>query len=247
MNTFLVAPILEDAWNITKKSYWSWFPVVILAAVIPGGLFLISGLFGAAANNIYDDFGSTLVGLIATIFWVAAILASFYMSLGVIRNAYFVSGGGTKPSVARLFEYSNYWWFVLATMLYTGIVVIGLFFLILPGLIFAFMLTLYGYSLVSGQTTNGVAALGVSWDRISHHFWGYIGYRIVLIGVPAALFVAFIMVLGVGGLGAASGSGALTALVSLIALVALFFAGIFAIAFTVIADGLAFRKLDPSN
>ena len=109
MSSFLVAPILEDAWNITKKSYWSWFPVLVVAVVIPGALFLISAIFGAAANNIYDDFGSTFTGLIATVFWIAALLATFYMTLGVIRNAYFVSGG-EKPSMGRLFEYTNFWW-----------------------------------------------------------------------------------------------------------------------------------------
>jgi hypothetical protein len=235
---------------MTRRSYWSWWPVVIVAVAIPLVLQLLATFFAAFASQ-QDGFIGGLIGFIGVVCYLAGLLATALMILGLIRNAYEVSGGGA-PSVARLFQIDHYGWFLVASLLYVGIVTLGLLLFIIPGLIIAFMLMLYGYSLVSGECGNGFAALGMSWDRIRHHFWGFVGLRVVLLGVPVGLLLVLFFMLGLVGAGVAgtsalfgggAGAGILGVLLGLLGLVVLIFAYVFAVIFTVVADGLAFRRL----
>lgn len=250
---FSAHEVLEESWNHSKRTYWSWWPVAIVAIVIPAVLQVITTLFGGWARNI-DGFGGSIVGLVAAVFGIASILAVFLMMLGVYRNAYAVSGG-ESPSVARLFETSSYWWFVVSTLVYIAMVVLGLFALVIPGLIIAFMLGLYPYALVSGNSSNGFSALATSWDRITSHFWKYIGLRVVLTGVPIAVFIAFLLFIGAIGGGASIlsagmfGDGFIEGIFVIVLAIAGFVVGIllyiFAIIFAWTSDATAYRRLAP--
>lgn len=250
MERFEVAGILDDAWVMTRRSYWTWWPVVIVAVLVPMVPLLLSIAFSAWSASIDGGFFGTIIGFLGAVLYLVGLLASAWMALGVIRNAYHVSGGG-RPSLSLLFSLEHYWWFLVAGVLYVGIVFLGLVLLIIPGFIFAFMLMLFGYAMVSGECSNAFAALGMSWDRITKHFWGFIGLRIVLLAVPMALFILGMMVfalVGVGAVGSLSvlgggGGGALSVLLGLVGMVALLFAYVFAVIYTVVSDGLAFRRL----
>ena len=250
MRRFEVAAILDDAWGMTRRSYWSWWPVVLLAVALPVLLQLLSGALSALSANLDIDFLSVVFGFLAVLVYLAGLLVSAWMALGLIRNAYVVSGGG-RPSVVLLFSLERYGWFLVAGLLYVGIVVLGLFLLVIPGIIFGFMLMLFGYSLVSGECGNGFAALGMSWDRISRQFWGFVGLRVVLLAVPMALVLLGALVLGLVGAGVfgtmtaigGGGGGFLSVILGLIGMVGLVFAYVFAVIFTIVSDGLAFRRL----
>ncbi|MGI9137144.1 MAG: hypothetical protein ACR2JS_08850 [Candidatus Nanopelagicales bacterium] len=200
---FSAHEVLEESWGLSKRSYWRWWPVLIVAVILPTVLQLIATGFGAWANDA-GGFGGFILGLISVVFGVVALLVVVLMILGIFRNAYAVSGG-ESPSVARLFERGSFWWFLVAGLIYIAMLVIGLLAFIIPGLIIAFMFSLFPYALISGNAGNGFSALATSWDRITSNFWKYIGLRIVLIGVPIAVLIAALLVGGIVATGAAGG------------------------------------------
>lgn len=239
---FSAHEVLEESWGLSKRSYWRWWPVLIVAVILPIVLQLIATAFGAWANNA-NGFGGFILGLIAVVFGVATLLIAVLMILGIFRNAYAVSGG-ESPSVARLFERSNYWWFLVAGLIYIAMLVIGLIAFIIPGLIIAFMFSLFPYALISGNAGNGFSALATSWDRITSSFWKYIGLRIVLVGVPIAVLIAALLVGGVVATGAAGG-GFLLGILAVIGGVALVLLYVFAAIYVYVSDAVAYRKLAP--
>lgn len=252
--SFSASSVLEESWIQSKRTYWRWWPVVIVAFVVPLVLQLLATAFTGWAGEV-SGFGQAILGLIGAVLSIITILVAFLFSLGILRNAYRVSGGG-DPAVSDLFVLTHYWWFLAAGLIYLGIVLLGIIAFIIPGLLFAFMLVLFPYSLLSGETHNGFAALGNSWDRISGHFWRYLGLRVVLLGIPIALFVIALFFIGMAGGGIAGilsvfgsnvGSGIFATLIGLAALIALIFVYVFAVVFTYISDALAYRRLAPEH
>lgn len=250
--SFSAHEVLEESWGLSKRSYWRWWPVLIVAAIVPAVLQIIATLLGAWAGNMDGFFGS-VIALIGALVGIIALLAIFLMIMGIFRNAYAVSGG-ESPAVSRLFVRTHFWWFIVAGLIYVAMVFIGLLALIIPGLIIAFMLSLFPYALISGNANNGFSALATSWDRITSNFWKYIGLRVVLTGVPLAVILAGIGLLSVVGGGAALGLGAfgdnagggiLLVILGIVALVAIVLLYVLAIVFTYISDALAYRRLAP--
>lgn len=249
---FSAHEVLEESWNLSKRNYWAWWPVIIVAAIVIVVSQIIATLFTAWGSDMDGFFG----GLLATIGAILSIIAALLwvqMILGILKNSYAVSGG-ERPSVARLFEVSHFWWFLFASLIFAVMVVVGLFALVVPGLIIAFMLGLFAYALIGGQASNGFSALATSWDRISSNFWKYLGFRIVLTGVLPALFIAAVFVLGVLGGGAFLGldifsgdvaGGVIAAILGFIAVVIVVLLYVWAITFTIVADALAYRRLAP--
>lgn len=249
---FSAHEVLEESWTLSRRTYWSWWPVVIVAVVIPAVLQVIASLLTGWASDL-DGFFGALIGIVGAIIAIITVLAAVLMIMGLFRNAYAVSGG-ERPSVARLFETRHYWWFLVAGLIYIGMVTIGLFALIIPGLIIAFMLALFPYALIAGNANNGFSALATSWDRITSSFWKYIGLRIVLFGVPVAVLIAFFFVIGTLGGGAFASmeifsgdavGGVLAVILGIVAFVAMVLLYVLAIIFTYVSDALAYRRLAP--
>lgn len=249
---FSAHAVLEESWNLSKRNYWAWWPVIIVAALVIGISQIIAGLFTGWGTSV-DGFVGALLAVIGAILSIIAVLLAVQMGLGILKNSYAVSGG-ERPSVARLFEVRHFWWFLFASLIFGVMVVIGLFALVIPGLIIAFMLGLFAYALIGGQATNGFSALATSWDRISSHFWKYLGFRIVLTGVLPALLIAGVFVLGVLGgggfmsfevLGGGAVGGIIAAILGFIAVVIMVLLYVWALTFTFIADALAYRRLAP--
>jgi len=249
---FSAHEVLEESWTLSKRTYWAWWPVIIVAVIVPFVLWAIATLLTGWGSNLGGFFGG-LIALIGALLLLIAYLAAALMFFGILRNAYAVSGG-ERPAVGRLFETRHYWWYVVATLIFIAMVFIGLFALIIPGLIISFMLGLYAYALIGGQANNGFSALATSWDRISSHFWKYLGLRIVLFGVPIAVLIAGFLVLGALGGGAVASmdifsgdvfGGILAAILGFIALIVMVFLYVLAVVFTYVSDALAYRRLAP--
>jgi hypothetical protein len=250
--SFSAHEVLEESWAFSKRTYWRWWPVVIVAVLVPAILQIIAGLLTGWASDL-DGFAGSIVGLLGALVGIVAILAIFLMVFGLYRNAYAVSGG-ENPSVGRLFVRTHFWWFVVASLIYVAMVVIGLLALVIPGLIIAFMLALFPYALIAGNAGNGFSALATSWDRITSNFWKYIGLRIVLTGVPLAVIIAGVVVIGIlsggafagaGLFGSGLGEGILVAILVAAGLIGMLLLYVLAIIFTYVSDALAYRKLAP--
>lgn len=249
---FSAHEVLEESWNLSKRNYWAWWPVIIVAALVIGISQILAGLFTGWGSTV-DGFFGALLAIIGALLSIIAALLSIQMALGILKNSYAVSGG-ERPSISRLFEVRHFWWFLFASLIFGVMVVIGLFALVVPGLIIAFMLGLFAYALIGGQASNGFSALATSWDRISSNFWKYLGFRIVLTGVIPALLIAGVFVLGLLGGGAFLGfdalsgnaaGGIIAVILGFIAVVIMVLLYVWAITFTVVADALAYRRLAP--
>lgn len=231
MSNLNIAEVLDEAWSLTKRHYWNWLLVIVVAVVVPS---LIIGIGFAAAIAI-PALGAVVI--------LIGVLGFFYTFLGILRNAYNASEGA-KPSVSVLFRSDRFWWFLVAGFVYLGIVITGLFALIIPGLIFAFMFALFPFALIGNPGMTGFAALARSWELITTTFWRYIGLRLVLLGATAALVFVSIFIQAIFDAAAGdSGVGAIAAVLIAIGAVLSIFVNVFVSAFTYLADALAYRRL----
>lgn len=230
MSGFDIAAVLDEAWSLTKRQYWHWLLVVVLAVAIPLAIIVV----GALAAMAVPALGAIVIFI--------GVLGFFYTFLGLLRNAYNASEGA-KPSVGVLLRSDRFWWFLVAGAVYIGIVVVGLFAFIIPGLILAFMFVLFPYALIGKPGMTGFGALAMSWELITTSFWRFIGFRIVLIGATAALTVLAVFVQSILGAAAADNLNVLTGILSVIAFILVVLINVFVTAFTYLADALAYRRL----
>ena len=113
MSGFDIAAVLDEAWSLTKRQYWYWLLVIVVAVAIPAAIIFV-GILAALAVP-------ALGGIVILI----GILGFFYTFLGILRNAYNASEGA-KPSVSVLLRSDRFWWFLVAGVVYIGIVTVGL-------------------------------------------------------------------------------------------------------------------------
>jgi hypothetical protein len=229
MSGFDIAAVLDEAWSLTKRQYWYWLLVIVVAVAIPVAIIVV----GVVAAIAVPALGAIVIFL--------GILGFFYTFLGILRNAYNASEGA-KPSVGVLLRSDRYWWFLVAGLVYTGIVVVGFFAFIIPGIILAFMFALFPYALIGNPGMTGFAALAMSWELITTSFWRFIGFRIVLIGATVSITVVASVSQSIL-IGGADDFNLLTGLVSVIAFILVLFVNVFVAAFTYLADALAYRRL----
>ena len=229
MSGFDIAAVRDEAWSLTKRQYWHWLLVIFVAITIPVAILIV----GALAAITVPALGAIVIFL--------GILGFFYTFLGILRNAYNASEGA-KPSVGVLLRSDRYWWFLVAGLVYTGIVVVGLIAFIIPGLILAFMFALFPYALIGNAGMTGFAALAMSWELITTSFWRVIGFKIVLIGATVSLTVVASVSQSIL-IGGANDFNVLTSIVSVIAFILVLLVNVFVAAFTYLADALAYRRL----
>nr|MCH9676303.1 hypothetical protein [Actinomycetes bacterium] len=89
MSGFDIAAVLDEAWSLTKRQYWHWLLVVVLAVAIPLAIIVV----GALAAMAVPALGAIVIFI--------GVLGFFYTFLGLLRNAYNASEGA-KPSVGVL-------------------------------------------------------------------------------------------------------------------------------------------------
>ena len=229
ISRFDIAAVLDEAWSLTKRQYWHWLLVIFFAIAIPVAIIIVGALVAIAVPAL----GAIVIFL--------GILSFFYTFLGILRNAYNASEGA-KPSVGVLLRSDRYRWFLVAGLIYTGIVIVGLIAFIIPGIILAFMFALFPYALIGRPGITGFAALAMSWELITTSFWRFIGFKIVLIGATVSLTVVAAVSQAIPLLGA-NDFNVLTEIVSVIAFILLLLVNVFVAAFTYLAEALAYRRL----
>lgn len=230
MSGFDIAAVLDEAWSLTKRQYWHWLLVIVVAIAIPSAIILV-GVLAAIA-----------VPALGAIVIFIGIVGFFYTFLGILRNAYNASEGA-KPSVSVLLRSDRFWWFLVAGVVYIGIVTIGLFAFIIPGLIFALMFALFPYALIGKPGMTGFGALAMSWELITTSFWRFIGFRIVLIGATVAITLVAVLAQGILTGLLDSDSNFLTSILLVAVSVIALFVNVFVAAFSYLADALAYRRL----
>ncbi len=155
---------------------WGWHFHIVEKIECPWGLFLL--LFGITYG---------LFTFIYSIFLLNPIKYG-------VSFAYLRAVRGDRLEVKDMFDvFKNYWNAVLANLLVGVIIVIGIVFLIVPGIIFACKLAFVPY-LVVDRKMDVIEAVKESWRMTDGHAWTV--FLIALLGIPIGILG--LLLFGVG-------------------------------------------------
>ena len=184
--TFPVATVgssYSNGWRQLWKHFIELFLIGLIALLVssPSGM---GRWFEdiAVAGAIFGFFG-----------FVYGILIRGPVDYGV-AFAYLKAARGNKLEIKDMFEaFKNYWNAVLASLLVSVIIIIGLALLIIPGIIFACKLVFTPY-LVVDRKMEVIEAIKESWRMTSGHAWTV--FCIGLLAIPIG--IAGLICFGVG-------------------------------------------------
>lgn len=199
-------------WQVMKDNFLRLFLVVVILAIVTGPYNLLewkvnaSDFHGAPWNWDFNDadnwgrlFGLASLGVFAAFF---ALLAGLYV---LLVAPVFQYGGDMifVQSVRRIkpdFEYfikgfmENYLSIVLANLLVIALVVMGLFALLIPGIIIACRLVFVSY-IVMDKKLDPIEAVELSWKMTRGHGW-----KIFLMGISSFFIIIFGLMLFIVGI-----------------------------------------------
>ena len=189
------------------KQMWSYFLELLLVSVVS---FLVSvPALGLSVDELGQFIGERFsLDLVIVhfegpfgyvLFALAyAILLEWPIEYGV-AYVFLLASRGEPVEVKRMFEvFKNYGNSVLANILESTIIIIGLVFLIVPGIIFGCKLAFVPYLIVE-RKMDAVAAIKESWRMTRGHAWKVfaIGVLAIFVGLLGLLFFGIGIVISV--------------------------------------------------
>lgn len=186
-NSAVLAPGIGSSYGNGWGKLWKYFLELFLIGIIGAIIGIPTGMSGWSAGVAA---AATILGFLGLAY---SILISGPVDYGV-SFAYLKAARGDKPEIRDMFEaFRNYWNAVLASLLVTVIVIIGLVFLIIPGIIFACKLAFTPY-LVVDRKMEVIEAVKESWRMTGGYAW-----KVFLIGLLAIpIGIAGLICFGVG-------------------------------------------------
>ncbi|MFC2011465.1 YciC family protein [Chloroflexota bacterium] len=184
----VLVPGVGSSYRNGWRQLWKYFLELFLIGIIGIVIGVPSGMGGGEARE-----GVAAVGILGVLGFIYSILVVSPTEYG-ISFAYIKAARGDKLIIKDMFEaFRNYWNVVLANLLVGIIVLIGLFLLIIPGIIFACKLAFTPY-LVVDQKMEVIEAVKESWRMTNGYAWKV--FLIGLLGIPIS--IAGLLCLGVG-------------------------------------------------
>jgi uncharacterized membrane protein len=164
-----VAFNVGDAISYGWTAYWKNVgPMVLITLAI----FAVQLVISIVSSGTDSTVGRAILQIIS--FLVGIILA-----MGLIRAALAVCEG-RKPEVAMLTETNGFFNYLVASILFGIGIVIGLFLLIIPGIIFAVVFFYFGYAIVQQPELGAMDALKRSADITRGYRWPLFGLALLL-------------------------------------------------------------------
>ena len=161
---------IGDAISYGWTAYWRNIgPMLLLSLVI----LAVNILIGWIGNGVDNVSGQIILNLIS--FVVGIILA-----MGLIRASIAVVEG-RMPEVRMLTLTDGFGSYLVASLLVTIGVVLGLIALIVPGIILAIMWHFFGYVIVEAPTTRATDAMRRSSEITRGHRWQLLGLGLLLV------------------------------------------------------------------
>ena len=186
-NAAVPAPKLGACYGHGWQQLWKYFLELLLISIIAFIIGIPSSM-GGWAKDI--PFLSGMLGFIAFIYGLLVVNPVDYG----VSFAFLKAARRDKLEINDMFEaFKNYWNAVLANLLVGVIVVIGLFLLIVPGIIFYCKLIFTRY-LVVDRRMGVIEAIQESW-RMTRGHAGTV-FLIALLSIP--LYIAGLICFGVG-------------------------------------------------
>lgn len=180
-------PTVGDSYNHGWKTIWKYFLELFLIGLL---LFIISLPVNALSLLVRD--GSNWFGIVVFIFFS---FAYGVLILGPVQygmyNCYLKAARGENLQVGDLFAFKdNYVNVMLAALLTNIIIAIGIFLLIIPGIVFACKLAFVPY-LVVDKKMDAIKALQTSWQMTDGYAMNIFVMGLLAIFIAIGGFIAF--------------------------------------------------------
>ena len=185
-------PGVGTSYNLSWENLKKNFVELLLVVVISFAVSIPIGVMRAGTEAARFGAGGVLLGLFGIMFWIfvsaPVTYGVAYVFLQLIR--------GEKFDVGAVFEgfKSNYINVILANLLTTAIVIAGMLFLIIPGIIFACKLAFVPY-LVMDKKMETVEAVKTSWEMTKGHTLTI--FLIGLLAIPIAILGLLMLIVGI--------------------------------------------------
>lgn len=167
---------------------WKYFLELFLIGIIGFIIGIPSGIGGSEGE------ASAVLSILGVLGFIYGILVVGPTDYGV-DFAFLKAARGDKLEIRDMFEaFRNYWNAVLANILVGVIVLIGLFLLIVPGIIFACKLAFTPY-LVVDRKMAVIEAVKESWRMTNGHAWKV--FLIGLLAIPIVIVGLLCLVVGI--------------------------------------------------
>ena len=187
-SSLVLKPTVEASYGNGWRQMWKHFLELFLIGIVGFVIGIPSGMGGwewevAAAFSVLGIFG-----------YIYTILIANPVDYG-ISFVYLKAARGEKPEIRDMFQaFHNYWNAVLANLLVGAIVVVGLFLLIIPGIIFACKLAFTPY-LVVDRRMAVIEAVKESWRMTNGHALTI--FLIGLLAIPICIVGLLCLVVGI--------------------------------------------------
>ncbi len=183
-SSFVSAPTVGASYGNGWRQMWKFFLELLLIGII--GL-----VIGIPAGIDGSDAAVSVLGVLGFIYGILIVGPTDYG----VSFAYLKAARSDKLEIRDMVEaFHNYWNAVLANILVGAIVIIGLFLLIIPGIIFACKLAFTSY-LVVDQRMAVIEAVKESWRMTNGHAWTV--FLIGLLAVPISIAGLLCLVVGI--------------------------------------------------
>ena len=159
-----------DAISYGWTAYWKNVGPMVLLALVIFGVNILIGLIGGAVDNVASQIVLNVISFV-----VGIILA-----MGLIRASLAVVEGGV-PNVNMLLITDGFGSYLVASILVSIGVLLGLIALIIPGIILAIMWHFFGYVIVENPTMRPTDAMRRSAEITKGHRWQLFGLGLLLL------------------------------------------------------------------
>lgn len=202
----------STGWKVMTDNFLRLFLVIIILAILTAPLKMMDfkfnlddfdnmayGLGHIMGENMKNFFTLGALGVFAAFIGLLAILYAFLVAPVFTYGGDFIF----VRAVRRLkpdFEYlvkgfmENYFHIILANLLVTALIIMGLFALIIPGIIIACRLVFVSY-IVMDKKVDPIEAVELSWKLTRGHGW-----RIFFMGVTSFFIIIFGLILLIVGI-----------------------------------------------
>lgn len=186
---------ISDAIQLVKQDLGIWvLAALVTLAISYGAQFAVGMVSNIVAYGSAVTMQTTFVGvLIGIVFGFFASAVSYSLFAGMVQMA-LARIDGRPADISELFNgFGTYPQMLIATILTTIAVYVGLILLIIPGLFVSGALAFVPF-LVVRQHLSGVEAVSKSWEVLKPHAFGMFGFMFVM----GLLVLVGVILCGVG-------------------------------------------------
>ena len=176
---FSISEVLKTSWKKVKEQIW-----------VMAGLFVAYCIVSGVLNMLLSPLASSMVGGVAVS--LISCIVSIIFSLGYIKNSFQILDAEEPQFSAYGNQLNKILKYVVGGILYAIAVMIGMVFLIIPGIYIALRLQFYACFIVE-ENMGGVEALKKSWEVTKGQAWSLFLLALTWIGLSVLGFVCLIV------------------------------------------------------